>query len=393
MQTLCSLTVSDQGAALALLYRGVASLKPRTTNARTHSKHQIRQIARSIETFGFTNPVLLDEQNGIVAGHGRVEAAKLLGMSQVPTIRLSNLSQDQIRAYVLADNKLAENAGWDRSILAIELQYLTSIDSAAFDVTVTGFEVAEIDVLLEEASPTTPDEEDLEPAIPSIATTRSGDLWQLGPYLVFCGDSLRTESYGALMGKDRAAVIFSDPPFNVKIDGHATGNGRVKHREFAMASGEMSEAEFRDFLSKALRQLSDWSAQGSVHFLCMDWRHVGDLLAVGEAVYDELLNLCVWVKDNGGMGSFYRSQHELVLVFRKGRESHRNNVQLGRFGRYRTNVWQYPGIQTMSKRGDEGYLLALHPTVKPVALVADAILDCSAAVRSCLMPSSARERR
>jgi hypothetical protein len=173
-------------------------------------------------------------------------------------------------------------------------------------------------------------------------------------------------------------VVFTDSPYNVRIDGHATGNGSIHHREFAMASGEMSEVEFVSFLSNSLRLLEQYSANSSVHFLCIDWRHVGDLIAVGKQAYDEFLNLCVWVKDKGGMGSFYRSQHELVLVFRKGKGPHRNNIQLGQFGRNRTNVWQYPGIHTLSQQSGEGNLFALHPTVKPVAMVADAILDCSA---------------
>jgi DNA modification methylase len=185
-------------------------------------------------------------------------------------------------------------------------------------------------------------------------------------------------TYRNLMGNKRAAMVFTDPPFNVRIDGHATGNGAIRHREFAMASGEMSEAEFVAFLNNSLRWMTDFSANNSVHFICIDWRHVGELLAAGKQNYDEFLNLCVWVKDNGGMGSFYCSQHELVFVFRKGKGPHRNNIQLGVFGRNRTNVWQYPGIHTLSKQSGEGNLLELHPTVKPVAMVADAILDCSA---------------
>jgi DNA modification methylase len=178
--------------------------------------------------------------------------------------------------------------------------------------------------------------------------------------------------------KLRAGIVFCDPPYNVKIDGHVTGNGSIRHREFAMASGEMNEAEFVAFLTTCLRLLARHSLSGSVHFICMDWRHMKELLAAGGQVYDSLLNLCVWAKNCGGMGSLYRSRHELVFVFRHGKESHRNNVQLGKFGRNRTNVWEYPGVNTFSKTGEEGNLLSLHPTVKPVALVADALLDCSA---------------
>lgn len=364
--------------AIAIEFVSVDRLRPALRNARTHRKHQIQQIAESIRIFGFTNPVLTDAEHQIAAGHGRVEAAKLLGMKEVPTIRLDRLTQEQLRAYVIADNKLAENAGWDKEVLAIELEYLLSIEDLDFDVTVTGFEVPEIDLILEEARAGLSGEEPVpEPIFDQDPISQPGDLWLLRKHRVVCGNALHKESYEALMGARRAAMIFCDPPYNVRIDGHATGNGRIHHREFSMGSGEMSEAEYVSFLNSSQRHLVQYGAASSVHYFCTDWRHVGELLAAGRQNYDEFLNVCVWVKDNGGMGSFYRSQHELVLVFRKGK-SHRNNIQLGQFGRNRTNVWQYPGIQTLSKRGEEGNLLAMHPTVKPVAMVADAILDCSA---------------
>ena len=346
-------------------------------NSRTHSKYQIRQIARSIQEFGFTNPVLIDRNNTIIAGHGRVEAAKLLGIEHVPTIRLEALTEDQIRAYVIADNRLAEIAGWDRSILAIELQHLLRIDSD-LDVTVTGFEVPEIDLILSQAA-VEPDRDDIfEIDQTNQTVTQPGDLWLLGKHRILCGSSLDEASYKTLMIARRANVVFVDPPYNVAIDGHACGNGSVHHRDFAMASGEMNEAEFVAFLTTSLRLLARYSTSGSVHFVCMDWRHAGELLAAGNQIYESLLNLCVWVKNNGGMGSFYRSRHELVFVFRNGKGPHRNNVKLGEYGRNRTNVWEYPNVNTVSRQGDEGNLLALHPTVKPVALVADALLDCSA---------------
>jgi DNA modification methylase len=369
---------AKESPPLLILYQKIDQLKPFTRNARTHTKRQIKQIAESIRVYGFVNPILVDRNNRIIAGHGRVEAAKLLGMDQVPTIRLEDLSEEQIQSYVIADNKLAENAGWDRAILAVELQHLLTLDCADFDVTITGFEVAEIDAIL--ADEAGPEEEDgfLEPISGETPISEPGDLWLLGKHRVLCGNSLHDETYKTLMGNRRAAVVSVDPPDNVRIDGHATGNGAIHHREFAMASGEMSDAEYVSFLGTSLRLLARYSANNSVHYLFIDWRHVGDLIAAGKQVYDELLNLCVWVKNSGGMGSFYRSQHELVLVFRKGKGAHRNCIQLGKFGRYRTNVWQYPGIHTLSKQSDEGNLLALHPTVKPVAMVADAILDCSA---------------
>src|SRR5258706_4458429 len=361
---------------LAVVYQEIQHLVPYPRNARTHSTRQIRQIADSIGAFGFTNPVLVDRSATIVAGHGRVQAAKLLGMKRVPTICLDSLNEDQIRAYIIADNKLAEKAGWDNSILAIELQHLTSID-IGFDVSLTGFEIGEIDLILQENKEEYDEEEPVEIS-PGPAITKPGDVWLLGSHRLMCGDALDESCYSALMRGETADVVFTDPPYNVRIDGNVCGRGAIRHREFAMASGEMSEAEFIGFLNKALGLLGSHSKMGSVHFICMDWRHAGEILTAGKQTYAAFLNLCVWAKDNGGMGSFYRSQHELVFVFRNGAESHRNNVQLGRFGRNRTNVWRYPGINTLSRSGDEGNLLALHPTVKPVAMIADAILDCSA---------------
>lgn len=360
---------------LQVTYEEIQNLVPYARNARTHSKRQIRQIADSIRTFGFTNPVLVNRSRMIIAGHGRVDALKLLGMKTVPTICLENLNEDQIRAYILADNRLAEKAGWDNSILAIELQHLTTVD-LEFDVTITGFEVPEIDLILEEAAEEKQDEEPVE-ILSGPAVTKSGDIWLLGNHRLACGNALAESTYSGLMNGRKADVVFADPPYNVRIDGNVCGKGAIRHREFPMASGEMSEWEFSDFLYQALAHLENHSSDGSVHFICMDWRHAAEVLLAGKKAYDTLLNLCVWTKDNGGMGSFYRSQHELIFVFRKGNTLHRNHVQLGRFGRNRTNVWRYPGVNTLSK-GEDGNLLALHPTVKPVAMIADAILDCSA---------------
>jgi DNA modification methylase len=278
---------------------------------------------------------------------------------------------------VIADNRLAEKAGWDESILAIELQHLLTVD-LGFEVSITGFEVPEIDLILDQASAKPDPEDALEPIPSGPAVTRPGDLWLLGKHRILCGNSLEEDSYARLMEARKADAVFVDPPYNVAIDGHVSGNGSIHHREFEMASGEMTEKEFVEFLSASFGLLARNSNPSSVHFACMDWRHAGEILAAGKHTYDALLNVCVWAKDKGGMGSFYRSQHELIFVFRNGKASHRNNVQLGRFGRNRTNVWQYPGVNTLSRQGEEGNLLALHPTVKPVALVADALLDCTA---------------
>jgi hypothetical protein len=323
----------------------VSLLKPYASNPRTHTKKQIRQIAESIRTFGWTNPVLVDANDGIIAGHGRVEAAKLLSISTVPVLRIEDLSEAQLKAYVIADNKLAELAGWDEQILAKELQLLTELE-LDFDIEVTGFEMGEIDVLIESQSGNTqPDPADDIPEIDEAKAPVSllGDVWLLGLHRLACGNALSIESYGLLMGHRRAQMVFTDPPYNVSIERVLAGHGKVKHPEFVMASGEMSSEEFSEFLARALGHHAAYSQQGAIHFVCMDWRHLGEVVRASESVYSELKNLCVWKKTNAGMGSFYRSQHELVFVFRHGNGPTINNVQLGTYGRNRTNVWEYAG--------------------------------------------------
>jgi DNA modification methylase len=360
---------------LAIEHIAPATLKPDPRNARTHSKRQIRQITASIREFGWTNPMLIDENNRVIAGHGRLAAAERLGMTEVPIIRLKGLSEPQKRALALADNKLAENAGWNPEILTQELQYLSEIE-IDFDVEITGFSTGEIDLLIGDTAA----EDDAADRVPAVPVDESsciqyGDLWHLGRHRLLCGDATNPHDYERLLGPDRARMVFTDPPYNVPIDGHVSGLGRIKHREFAMASGEMSEAQFTAFLETAFAHLARVSLDGSIHCIFMDWRHMREILTAGAAAYTELKNLCVWAKSNAGMGTFYRSQHELVFVFKSGRRPHINTFELGQHGRHRSNVWTYSGVNGFgSERLEE---LALHPTVKPVALVADAILDCS----------------
>ena len=351
----------------------VGALRPYPGNARTHSKRQLRQIADSIKRFGFTNPVLIGDTGEIIAGHGRVLAARDLGMETVPTLRLSHLSAEERRAYVLADNKLALNAGWDMEILSIELQALVDLD---FDVTLTGFSLAEVDLTIDQAREAATDgPEDRIPELADDPVTRTGDLWQLGEHRLLCGDARSSDDVARLMGTERADLVFTDPPYNVPIDGHVGGLGAIRHREFAFASGEMSPAEFTDFLRQTLSTAALMTRDGAIAFVCMDWRHIRELLDATTGVFSEFKNLCVWNKTNGGMGSFYRSKHELVFVFKRGEAPHTNTFGLGETGRYRTNVWDYAGISSMG--ADRADQLSMHPTVKPVALVADAIKDCS----------------
>jgi hypothetical protein len=363
---------------LAVVYRPIAELKLDPKNPRRHSPRQINQIARSIRNFGFVAPVLLDASSRVIAGHGRIMAAQHLGLSDAPTISVDHLSEAQVRVFMIADNRLTDNSFWDERLLAEQLKELSLLD-LDFSLELTGFEMGEIDLRIEGLTPDSEGDEHTADALPTSGpgptVSRAGDLWLLDDHRVYCGSALDTAAYAVLMQGKKAAMVFADSPYNVPIEGNVSGLGAVHHREFAMASGEMKEAEFTEFLTKALSLHACQSAEGSLHFICMDWRHLGELLAAGKTVYTELKNLCVWVKNHTGMGAFYRSRHELVLVFKHGRAPHRNNIQLGQYGRDRTNVWAYPSPRTPS---EEGNLLALHPTVKPVALVADAIMDCTA---------------
>lgn len=359
---------------LKIVERSPDELSAYTNNTRTHSPKQVAQIAASMRQFGFVSPVLIDDDGEIIAGHGRVDAAKKLGLKSVPTITLSHLTEAERKAYRIADNRLAELSGWDDDLLKVEFAELDSLD-LDFEIEITGFDTAELDMMLDPtpandvAEEQDADDEVFEPE--AEAVTLPGDVWILGEHRLVCGDTQKPETLDALMQGERADMVFTDPPYNVKIDGHVCGLGNVKHREFAMGAGEMSEDEFTRFLTASLSSLSDVSRDGAIHYVCMDWRHMGELMSAG-SVYSELKNLVIWSKTNAGMGTFYRSQHELIFVYKVGKAAHTNTFGLGEKGRYRTNVWTYPGVNAFGKGQKD---LELHPTVKPVALVADAIKD------------------
>ena len=364
---------------LAVIYRRIEELRPDPRNPRSHSPRQVRQIARSVQTFGFNVPILIDRQSQVIAGHGRLLAARELGWGQVPTISLDHLSEAQRQAFMIADNQLTDTSEWNDTLLASLFRDLSVLD-LGFSLDVTGFEMAEIDMRIEslEAPPDADDPADRVPDLASRpAVSRVGDVWAAGRHRICCGSALDPIAYAVLMDGEQAAMVFSDPPYNCPINGHVTGLGKIHHREFAMASGEMDEAQFVDFLTRSFTLLARHSVDGAIQFQCIDWRHAGEMLAAGRRAYSELKNICVWVKSNAGMGSLFRSQHELIFVFKHGRESHQNNIQLGRHGRHRSNVWSYPGANSFGRSSEEGNLSELHPTVKPVAMVADAILDCS----------------
>ncbi len=353
---------------LTVTYRPVVSLVPDPRNARTHSKKQIAQIGASIRAFGFTNPILADPEGNIIAGHGRLRAAREMGLDEVPVIQLLGLTEPQKKALRLADNKIALNAGWDVEILKLELADL-SLPDIDIDLGLTGFSPGEIDVVM---TPVADPDDEVIPPVPTDLRVEMGDIWQLGEHRIGCGDGRDQKFVQQVVGEGKKIdCAFLDPPYNVKINGHVNAKGR--HREFAMASGEMTTTAFRKFLSDTLGACAAVSRDGAVHFVCMDWRHMDDVTSSVGEVYSDLLNICVWNKSNAGMGSLYRSKHEMVFVYRVGDTPHVNNVELGKHGRYRTNVWDYPSVNSM--RGSRREDLELHPTVKPVAMVADAYCD------------------
>jgi DNA modification methylase len=365
---------------LKVVYRSIDDLILNGKNPRLHSERQIRQIARSIKSFGFVVPVLVDANSNVIAGHGRVLATRELKQKVIPTISIEHLSPEELRAFLIADNKICENAGWDEELLAEQFIEL-SAHNLDFSLDVTGFEIGEIDLMIENKAKSPTAENDPADDLHSIPSgppiCKPGDIWLLGRHRLLCGNSLDSACYKALLEGKLADLVFTDPPYNVRVDGHASGLGKTRHREFAMASGEMGRTEFTDFLSRICLHLKRFSQSGAINFLCMDWRHASEMLEAGSSIYPELKNICVWVKHNAGMGSFYRSQHEFIFAFKVGGASHRNNIQLGRHGRNRTNVWSYRAANDFGRPTDEGYLIHMHPTVKPVAMVADAILDCS----------------
>lgn len=359
---------------LRVVYTPLDTLTEYPNNPRQHDTKQLIKIQNSIEKFGFINPILVDEHNEIIAGHARLAAARLAHLPQVSVIRLEHLSTAQKKAYRIADNKLAELGTWSIENLQLEFQELEKLD-LDFSLGITGFDMGDIDLILEGKGAKADPKANNIPFIPdNEVVTREGDIWILGEHRIICGNSLQKETLSPLMEDKKADMVFTDPPYNVKINGHVCGAGNVQHKEFKFASGEMTSEEFTQFLKMSFELLCMFSKDGSLHYICMDWRHIKEIMTAAE-VYDQFKNLCVWRKDNAGMGSFYRSQHELIFMFKHGKEPHINNVELGIHGRYRTNVWNYAGVNTPSAENAEKR--AMHPTVKPVELIKDAILDAS----------------
>ncbi len=345
---------------------------PYECNARTHEKFQLNQIAASIKQYGLICPIVIAEDNVIIAGHGRHEAAKNIGLKYLPVIRVTHLTKNQIRAYRLADNKTAENAGWDNNLLMVELSYLLEIESE-FDLDSIGFSTAEVDVIVSDESPDDVDDPPPPTPEPNKVISRPGDIFTCGEHRIGVGDCQDDLFVPQVMHSQLARMSCNDPPYNVPILGHVSGKGQAQHDEFAFASGEMSEAEYIQFLLTVFTALSGICTKNALHYVFMDWRHLYELLHAGREAFDQLINCCVWTKSNGGMGSLYRSQHEMCMIFKNGKAPHTNNVQLGKHGRNRTNVWPYAGMNSFGKDRDD--LLASHPTVKPISMIADTIMD------------------
>ena len=351
----------------------LADLKPLGRETRRHPPAQIRKIANSLKQFGFVLPILIDEQSRVIAGWAVVLAARQLGLAEIPAVSVLDLSEGELRALRLALNRLAEYARWNDPELKSEFWEILQLDPQ-ITLEDTGFEVAEIDAILDDGGL---DQEDELPTIDeqARAITQIGDQWILGDHVIRCADALDFQSFAHLLGSEQAGMVFADPPYNVKIAGNVTRSRLAARRDFAMAKGELTSAQFQAFLQTTCSHCVRFSKNGSIHYICIDWRHLPELFAAGASVYTELKNLVVWAKTNAGMGSFYRSQHELIVVYKSGTLPHINNIELGRHGRNRSNVWSYLGQNALN--GTRKSKLSLHPTCKPVAMIADAIRDCS----------------
>ncbi len=357
--------------ALKIEYLPIADLAPLSRKLKIHKKKDVAALAEAIKLFGFVVPILVDHAGRIVSGNGRLDAARSLGMTEVPCIRLSHLDEDKLRIFRIAENQLGQLAGWDTEALGLELQDLSNID-LGFSLEVTGFTSARIDALIIEGDGGGENADSL-PDRPTEPVSQFGDLWLLGDHRLYCGDATSPDSMDAVLQGEQVRAIFTDPPYNVAVAGHITSSGQ--HDEFIMASGEMSQDEFTLFLTKVLERSRETLVPGGLCYFCIDHTHVPETLAAANAAGMERVNLIVWAKTAGGMGSFYRSRHELIFLFRKPGASHLNRVELGKHGRNRTNVWDYEGVNGFGAK--KAKAREMHPTVKPMALVRDALLDCT----------------
>lgn len=359
-----------------LEYVSPDAVKPHPRNANRHSRRQLKKLADLIARLGFINPIIVDDQDRVVAGHARLAAAKACNLPEICIIRLSHLSPAELRAYMIADNAIGRDSEFDDALLAGELSdLLPLLNLEGHDGSLTGLDIPKIDLLLSNHVDSEGSLEDEVPDPSKEIVSRLGDQWELGEHFVHCGDAKSEEDMAALMRQRRARIVFTDPPWNLPTR-FFQGRGKIRHRDFAEGFGEKSDAEFAEFLVQVFRQIERYSINGSAVYVCGDWRHIIEFVAAGKAVFGKLRNLIVWSKTVPGLGAPYRSQHELVFFFQNGEGQGPDNIELGKHGRNRSNIWVYPGANTFRKGRLEE--LAMHPTVKPVAMVADALKDASA---------------
>lgn len=353
-------------------YWPIGQVRTHPRNPRRHSPRKLAALRRAIATFRIFFPLAVDRSGNLLAGHARLTCAMELGLHEVPVVVVSHLTEIEKRLFALADNRIPELSTWDTDALKIEIEEL-SIPDLALDLSITGFDTADTDRIIKSNCAGAADADDAVPEFRAVSTSLLGDLWLLGRHKVLCGSALDADTYRSLLGDERVQMVITDPPYNVSIAGHAR-NAETAHREFVTASGEMTETEFTAFLGSFLQRVKTITEDGAIIYVFMDHAHALELQAAAYPLYGKQKNLCVWVKDGAGMGSFYRSQHELIFVFKNGDAPHINNFNLGEKGRYRTNVWSYPGANTGHDRREA---LDIHPTVKPCAMFVDAMLDCS----------------
>jgi hypothetical protein len=350
----------------------IAQIKPYPAHARVHNKRQIEKLKKLIRHFGQVIPIVIDREGVIVDGHAVWQAMRELGSGEIAAIVVSNRTDPEIKALRLALNRIPGDAAWENERLRVELEQLVKL---SFDLELTGFDAVEVDHLFEVDVPKLNVAEDGEqiPGPRKPAITGVGDIWTCGRHKIGCGDARKQEFVDKVCGGLAPSMCFVDPPYNLPIAGFVSGKGRVRHQNFIHGVGELTGDQFTTFLAESLAVLQRSASDGAMIFACMDWRHVYEILGAGRQCGLALINLCVWAKTNAGMGSLYRSQHELVCVFKVGTTQHTNNVELGRHGRNRSNLWTYRGLNSFGDDRDK--LLASHPTVKPVLMIADAIRD------------------
>lgn len=336
---------------------------------------KLDNLARSLGAFGFVIPILIDAASRIICGEARVAAARQLGLRTVPCIRVTHLSSAQVRAFRIADNRLAQDSEWDRVELGNEIKEII-LDEPGFDTDLLGFQVPELDLILNpEPVGEAGDPADDDGIVPQAdAVSRLGDEWHLGPHRLRCGDATVPATIARLLGGDKAPLYVGDPPYGISTR-KIGSKGRIKHREFVQGSGEQTPDEFFEFLRSSIEAAVSGLAPGALAYWWCDWRQLHTTVNAGLACGLSLVNICCWCKTSPGMGSFYRSQMELCVVFRLPGGPPINNIQLGRFGRNRSNVWFAPGMNGFSR--DRMELLKLHPTVKPCQLIEGILKDAS----------------